>query len=626
MKPNYDKIRSATTLTGERQRMSLDENSLDHLMSVLTDLYSDPEAAIIREYSTNAYDATVDAGSVEPVRITLPTAYAPNFVVQDFGIGMTTDEILHVYSQYGNSTKRESDEVTGMLGVGCKSGLTYTNSFIVTTVKNGVKTVANVTKNTDNIGEIQIIDTSSTNERNGTTVTVPIKSTDIFSFCDKAKTFFRNWQPGTVLVDGKAPEFFLSDLGNFRKVNADVDVYYGTTGNYYSRNVLVMGNVTYPLTISHKMSGYDLVVFAPIGAVNFAPSREELSYRGKTDAYIQTIVDEIDKEIAYIIANAMKDADSKPKAMEIAEELRRARWVPSGTTFTYNGETVPEWPYNSGKIYNAFAWNTGSNWNGNNHRIQRDPWGFQSNRGLIIENAPSNISAAQKAGLVQHFGKDKIILFVNGKVDNEWLTVHDWPTIRKTLPKVATSTTSNGFSVARTGRNYATLNRDGEFTGDYYDENADVNYYAFTPSNRPDKYQFRNIHNYGMIPIQVHKADFDEFVKLDNVWTSIDACRDHFTDNLTDEQIVGLFAAFAYHLPIEAFANSLDEEVKGMVDWSVNRDQWQMIYSYDNKWDDYRVKAAAISDKYPLLFHARYADTEQITEYINAIYTTRNED
>jgi hypothetical protein len=496
----------------------------------------------------------------------------------------------------------------------------------VTTVKNGVKTVANVTKNTDNIGEIQIIYTSSTNERNGTTVTVPIKSTDISSFCDKAKTFFRNWQPGTVLVDGKAPEFFLSDLGSFRKVNADVDIYYGTTGNYYSRSVLVMGNVTYPLTINHKMSGYDLVVFAPIGAVNFAPSREELSYRGKTDAYIQSIVDEIDKEIAYIIANAMKDADSKPKAMEIAEELRRARWVPRNTTFTYNGETVPEWPYNNGKIHNAFAWNTGSNWNGNNHRIQRDPWGFASNRVPIIENAPSNISAAQKAGLVQHFGKDKIILFVNGKVDNEWLTVHDWPTIRKALPKVAATFTSNGFSVARTGRNYATLNRDGEFTGDYYDENADVNYFAFTPSNRPDKYQFRNIHNYGMVPIQVHKADFDEFVKLDNVWTSIDACRDHFTDNLTDEQIVGLFAAFAYHLPIEAFANSLDEEVKGMVDWNVNRDQWQMINHYDSKWDDYRIKAGAIGDKYPLLYHARYAETEQITEYINAIYTTRNED
>ena len=39
--------------------MSIDQSALSHIMNVLTDLYADPELAVIREYSSNALDSHI---------------------------------------------------------------------------------------------------------------------------------------------------------------------------------------------------------------------------------------------------------------------------------------------------------------------------------------------------------------------------------------------------------------------------------------------------------------------------------------------------------------------------------------------------------------------------------------
>jgi hypothetical protein len=78
MKPHLD-IQHTGTLTADgRKRMSFDENSLSHLMSILTDLYSDPALAVIREYSTNALDSHVEAGNTDPIEVILPSMLNPS--------------------------------------------------------------------------------------------------------------------------------------------------------------------------------------------------------------------------------------------------------------------------------------------------------------------------------------------------------------------------------------------------------------------------------------------------------------------------------------------------------------------------------------------------------------------
>src|SRR5688500_12467525 len=98
--------------------MTFDENAISHLMSVLTDLYSDPELAVIREYATNAWDSHISAGNTDPIQITLPNPMNPMFTIQDFGVGLSVDELTNHLTKYGWSSKRDNDDEVGMLGLG----------------------------------------------------------------------------------------------------------------------------------------------------------------------------------------------------------------------------------------------------------------------------------------------------------------------------------------------------------------------------------------------------------------------------------------------------------------------------------------------------------------------------
>lgn len=207
MKPSVRNVVHSVGDVQEETRMSIDQESLAHIMNLLTDLYSDRQMAVIREYASNALDSHIEAGNPDPIEVTLPTSFNPNLIITDRGVGLTVDDMRDIYSMYGRSTKRDTNDAVGMLGLGCKSGLTYALSFTVTAVKNGVRTVAVVTKDSDGVGIIKILDTMATDEPNGVTVSIPVDSYDISSFRYKADQLFKFWKPGTVLVNGEEPEF-----------------------------------------------------------------------------------------------------------------------------------------------------------------------------------------------------------------------------------------------------------------------------------------------------------------------------------------------------------------------------------------------------------------------------------
>ena len=55
----------------------IQDNDLSHIMGILrSQIYSDKLLAVIREYSTNAVDANVEAGNPAPINVHLPTVAA----------------------------------------------------------------------------------------------------------------------------------------------------------------------------------------------------------------------------------------------------------------------------------------------------------------------------------------------------------------------------------------------------------------------------------------------------------------------------------------------------------------------------------------------------------------------
>lgn len=289
-------VQVSSNIKGASGQFTVDENSLGKIMSVLTNLYTDPEGAVVREYLTNALDSQIEAQENDPsyiwrpIEVTTPSHFSKEYKVRDFGIGMSVDDIKDIYSKYGKSTKESSNSVTGMLGLGSKCALTYTGQFTITGFKNGVRTIATVSINEDHIPEFSILDTRATDEPNGVEISVPVR--DRNSFVEKTEKFLKWWKPGQVLVNGREPVHHgLTEVksGVFL-IERDPNSYrYDTPQSY-----VIMGNVPYAVDAEyvdeHLRSAYlGFAAYVDMAAVDFPPNRERLMYNTRTKKAVQAI-------------------------------------------------------------------------------------------------------------------------------------------------------------------------------------------------------------------------------------------------------------------------------------------------------------------------------------------------
>ena len=272
--------------------MSIDLSSIAFIMRQLTDLYSDPILACVREYSTNANDSHSHAGTTRPIVITLPSVEDLNFTVEDWGMGMSRQDIIDVYSKYGASTGRDTNDVTGMLGFGSKSAMTYGNSFRVEATKDGRTLQAVVTKSDDDIPRIKFMAEYETVRDNGVKITIPVKQQDVGDWHERATHFYKYWRD-PVLVDGEAPRTFNEMNNDYVQVEPDIWVKLEERG-YGSDTtaVFVQGNVPYPLDMTEytkgKVGGSDVFVcYVETGLVDFTPSREALMHTDRTNELIE---------------------------------------------------------------------------------------------------------------------------------------------------------------------------------------------------------------------------------------------------------------------------------------------------------------------------------------------------
>lgn len=327
-----------STMGGDKIAMSVDAGAMAHIMNILTDLYSDPELAIIREYSTNALDAQVEAGVKRPIEVETPSSLSPYFVVRDFGVGLSVDDIHDIYSRYGASTKRGTNDQVGMLGLGCKSALTYASQFTLASTRDGIRCEVSISRDEDGAGSMTVVDTRPVNTPDGTEVRVPAKSANTLS--TKAQAFFSYWPKGSVLLNGSEPARFAG-----LKITDDLYI----TEDGVSR--IVMGNVAYPCTfdwLPNYRTG--LTAFVPIGTVAFTPSREALQDTATTRQAKLNIRHEYEKGVGQAMQGALDAASTHADAIAVL-----ARWqpyLPPGgrgmNALTYKGKPVPEKHDNSG--------------------------------------------------------------------------------------------------------------------------------------------------------------------------------------------------------------------------------------------------------------------------------------
>lgn len=350
MLPNETEFKQSGNLAGEDVKMTFDENSLDFLADVLINLYSDKELAVIREYSTNARDSHIEAGQTRPIEISTPTYLSHNFKVKDYGVGLSKDDIYQIYSKYGASTKRNTNEQVGMLGLGCKSALTYSDRFSIVSVKDGRKIMVDVSRSETGGGQMSIIYEQDTTESNGVEIIVPVSRNN--DFRDKAQNFFKFWNKDEVLIDGKPPY-------ELNLVKVTEKIFLKENPGYYDKSFLVMGGVPYEIDPNQITLPKGFVAFADIGSISFTPSREHLHYTQKTKNTLNELKEEYKENI---MLSAQAEIDAASTYVEATEAfykwqrtLRQQSITIDPQDFKYKGKTVQVefsfdgiWLYGSG--------------------------------------------------------------------------------------------------------------------------------------------------------------------------------------------------------------------------------------------------------------------------------------
>jgi hypothetical protein len=283
-------------------------------MTILRDtLYSDKVLAVIREYSANAWDAHREVGKKDvPIKVMIPTSMAPTLVIQDYGPGLSHDDVFHVYTQYGASTKRNSDEAVGMLGIGSKSGFAYSDSFTIVSCHGGVRRTYVAVLDKSEEGAINLLFEEPCGDETGVAIQVAVRQEDVGEFHEKARKLFQFFEP--------RPDINI-DLPLQAEPKAVLP-----NGTLFDRGqgmegwVAVMGCVPYRINLEQlrgidtpdgKLADYARyvsgVIYFNIGEVQINASREELKYNAPTkhaiikklnavvDDYVHHVLDGITK-------------------------------------------------------------------------------------------------------------------------------------------------------------------------------------------------------------------------------------------------------------------------------------------------------------------------------------------
>jgi hypothetical protein len=312
-----------------------------HLKKLLRQgIYTNRIAACVRELTLNAFDSHVEAGCKErAIEITLPTIFEPTFKVRDFGIGLCDYGIREIMFSYGDPTgenvKSTSNEEHGMFHVGAKAPFSYTNAFTVIAIKDGVKRIYTAYIGEDEDDYIDQLGEELVSEENGVEVIIPVKPEDIDTFINEVKQFFRFWDIKPII---RGVSDFEWPVNKF-KVLKDNWGFLESESFYYKTSYILLNGAPYKITsnsitnltdVGRYILNNSVIIFAKIGDVSLASSREEVAYSDRTINFLKTFIDKIESEVKHDIEECLKTIKTEYDARKIYYDFFAVGGIHSG--------------------------------------------------------------------------------------------------------------------------------------------------------------------------------------------------------------------------------------------------------------------------------------------------------
>ena len=307
-------------------------------------LYSDKITAIIRELSCNAYDSHIQAGNTEPFLVHLPNSLEPFFSIRDYGTGLSKQDVIQIFTTYFESTKTNSNDFVGCLGLGSKSPFSYTDSFSVTSFYNGTKLVYNAFKNEQNLPTIVLMSEEATAEKNGVEIMFSVKNHDCYEFVRKSPAVYQYFkiQPKVVGAEFESivVDYFMHKDGWSIRSNK-----YGNGSNGARA---IMGNIAYPLNdypasdlsnTTQNVLSMNIDIHFDIGELDVSASREKLSYDTATKNNIKIKLIKVTEEIITELENKVSVCKSLWDARVMMYSLKRGEYAIFSSFISYANVT-----------------------------------------------------------------------------------------------------------------------------------------------------------------------------------------------------------------------------------------------------------------------------------------------
>jgi hypothetical protein len=316
-------------------------------------LYANKIRAIIRELSCNAVDSHVAAGKQDtPFDVHLPNTLEPWFSIRDYGTGLNHDQVTNIYTTYFESTKTDSNDYIGALGLGCKSPFSYTDNFTVTAIRDGVRGVYTAFINEQGVPSIALMHEENSTEPAGVEVKFSVNDRyDYDKFIKEASQVYTYFKLRPVVHGCK----------NFTVVEPnykDRDIIKGVSTIDSQRSIAIMGNIAYPIEVPQadttlgelrSMLTCGLVIEFDIGELDFQASREGLSYIPSTINAIKNKLEALNNQlVTHIASEANKLTNYWDRAAYLESRHREQLWRNAAVKYAQD----TKFPLCTGQTYN----------------------------------------------------------------------------------------------------------------------------------------------------------------------------------------------------------------------------------------------------------------------------------
>lgn len=322
--------------------------------TVLMDkMYSNKIRAVIRELSTNAYEAHQLIGKeATPFLVTLPSTWDNNFSIRDYGPGLSHHDVMNLYTTFFDSTKDNSNEFGGAFGLGSKSPFAYCDNYIVISINGGKKSTYILAKNDEGIPTCSLMHSEDSDEQTGLEIKMAVNKSDVYNFASEASFVYRFFKTRPTIKGASInipPEKVIVKGEGWETVDSN-DSY------------AIMGNVAYSL--ANYTGQYREIINIPgmrlifnIGEIEPQPNREGLSFNQNTIKSIEKKLAKIKESVEKLVR---EDVEKQTCWWDAVIAYRPAKAKYAFISVDYKGRNldntfypkrsvVEDDPYNPGK-------------------------------------------------------------------------------------------------------------------------------------------------------------------------------------------------------------------------------------------------------------------------------------